>query len=67
MASCDDIVGWHQGATAHERTPDSTTEQGDLVRELPIGGISAADNAAATPAQVRLMGCLQQLGRPRGA
>jgi hypothetical protein len=37
------------------------------MRELSIGGISAAHNAAATPAQVRLVGCLQQLGHPRGA
>ena len=67
MASSDNVISRYQGAPTHERTANSTTEQGDLMRELSIGGISAAHNAAATQAQVRLVGCLQQLGRPRGA
>jgi hypothetical protein len=61
VTSCDRIGAGDQGATAHERATHAATEQGNLVGELAIGGISAAHNTATATAQHGLVGCLQQL------
>jgi hypothetical protein len=61
VAGCDRIGAGDQGATAHERATNTTTEQGNLVGELAIGGICAANNPATATAQHGLVGGLQQL------
>jgi hypothetical protein len=67
VAGGDDIFVRDEGPATHQGAPDAAAQQGDLVGKLAISGVGAADNAAATPAQVSLMRGLQQLVHPRGA
>merc|ERR1740128_1037033 len=62
VGSGDNPVGADQGATAHEGTVGSTTEQHDLVGELAVVSILATNNLATSTAQRGGAGVLQQLG-----
>ena len=48
MSGSDDPVGSDKGSSTHERAANSSSEQSDLVRELPRVGLSASDNSAAS-------------------
>ncbi len=62
VGSSNNPVGADQGATAHQGTVGSTTEQHDLVGELTVVSILATDNLATSTAQRGGAGVLQQLG-----
>jgi len=48
VSGSDDPVGSDKGSSTHERAANSSSEQSNLVRELPRVGLSATYNSAAS-------------------
>ena len=48
MSSGDDTISADKGSSTHERAANSSSEQSNLVRELPRVGLSASYNSAAS-------------------
>merc|ERR1719516_788770 len=63
MCSSDNGVSSHQRPSTHQGSSDTSSEQSNLVRELPMVGIFASDNPTPTPGQV---GRESLLGHPWG-
>ena len=66
VAGSDDVGAGHQRAPTHQGAAHAAPQQGNLVGELAVGGVAAADNATAAPAEHGLL-VVQQLGHPGGA
>jgi len=48
MSSSDDPISADKGSSTHKGATHSSSEQSDLVRELPRVGLSASDNSTAS-------------------
>merc|ERR1719369_1969999 len=66
VAGCDDISRSDQGAAAHQTAVNAAPEQGDLVGELAVLGIFAADDAVTALAERRDTRVLRQDPRRPG-